>query len=172
MVGIEHMVMDLFARKAAVRYAEPGNGMAHLRMPKAYSIIGAVCLAIAVPYLLLPWSDNGDPFLNWSLTISMLIIFGVPGLMCLLYGMRHRVYLSAEQFHVTSAWGRTRSFNWDEVRSGHFSSIEQVMLLDFRDGSVVRVSPYLLGAKLFWRALNERGGASVGDWGLPYQYWR
>jgi len=172
MVGLENMIMDVFARKADVRYAELGNGIAHLRMPKAYSIIGAVCLIIAAPYLIWPLFDDGDPVRAWAIAIPMLIIFGVCGLMCLLYGIRHRIYMSDEQFHVTSAMGRTRSINWCEIQTGHFSSIEQVMLLDLLDGSVVRVSPYLLGAKLFWRTLKERGGASVGDWGLPYAYQR
>ena len=172
MFPTEQIVMSALAKKADMDYAEVSGNMFLLRMPKIYSILGVLGVSLFLPYIILPFTSTENAKFFAFMLIGMGVVAGIPGVMCLLYGLRHSITIAGDVFHVTGPFGKTRSLRWEQVVGGSFSSIEQAMVLRLEDGTKMRVSPYLKGAKLFWRMLKERGGRPVDDWGLPYEYWR
>ncbi len=153
--------------------AVTANGVTRLRMPHVYWVLGFIGLSIALLCLVTPFFDTKRGLSFWiPMCLGMLAVFGIPGFMCVMYGLNHYILITEDKFYVKGPLKPMRSILWHEVQTGRYSSLERAMILTTSDGRRMRVSPFLRGGKLFWRLLSERGGRPVGDWGLPYAYWR
>lgn len=175
MFGLEHFATEgteaAFEARTAPQYARSKNGEYRLRMPRAYVVLGALMfpVALAGPFVIL-----GDEKMrsSWPLFTFIALLIGVPSFLVLMYGLNHSITIKDNVFILRGPLKPKRVIGWSEVVTGHYSSLERAIILTTIDGRKHRVGIWLVGAKLFWRALKDKAGLPVGDWGLPYAYWR
>jgi hypothetical protein len=160
----------IFSKGADPKNAILQDGIAKLRMPRSYTIIGIIGILLFLPYPIQAVIAEEQHLFWYLMTVGMFLVFGIPGTICLLYGINHEVTITKDFFRVTSPLGTKRTIVWGAVATGRFSSLERAVILTTGSGHRFRVAVYLRGAKLFWSTLNKKTGIPVGDWGLPYNY--
>lgn len=137
-----------------------GNaGLTHT-MPMAYTVAAWFILIVAVvfPTVLLTSDGNMD-----NLPIILLVDVPVAAFAAylLLLCNRHKVMVQEDTFTVVSAFGRKRTFKFEEVASADFNLFTYFIRVKNENGTKAYVYAHLKGILPFFKQVRKYSGVDI-----------
>ena len=134
--------------------------------PPAFRVLGALVALTGVGMVaVLTWTLDLDPARDGWATLTVVLMFGVPGLAVVAVARRERVVVSREGLRRVGVSGRSRWLGWRDVERVTFGPTRGALTFHGADGARLHVSAYLVGvvglADVVERRLADRGGAEA-----------
>jgi hypothetical protein len=137
-------------------------GRFHLRMNKLYSLAGILGLLMGLGLAITAlFRISVIDATEIAMILTILSIFWGGGIPSLLYYYNHRVVFDDTSITVTNVFGKTVTFNWEDISSVKLNSLTSVITMNTTSGKV-KIHQHLVGLSRLGDKLAEKKG-----WTLP-----
>ncbi|MCJ8271056.1 MAG: hypothetical protein MJK04_16850, partial [Psychrosphaera sp.] len=121
--------------------------------------LGLVCLLFAVVllYVFLTESYQVDKPGETTALIGLLTVLGLFAFLFVLEGFFVKGFCNKSTVHFMTPWTGTKDEKWQDIESVKFNVWCQWLVITFRSGKIIRLTPYLQGWKFALDVLKERG---------------
>lgn len=163
--GLVSLTMLYLKKSSARKVKVVKEGMYVLRLHLLYQLIGILSVVVGFVLLLLPLLQAGLEAL--PIALSMFGMFGVLGLVCILWYNNHFLRFNNGKIEARSWLGKTTVVQWDNIRTISFNSLSGLLTITDTAGVQVKAHMHLVGLNTFVKQIEEKTSWTAKGLKLP-----
>ena len=130
------------------------DGFTVLRYHWSIGILGLALAAITVFMVVLLLRETGP--ISWGLAGTVIPGIGALSSYFVSEWLRSYVAFNGHSLEYRSTFTRLLHFEWSEIETVEYSTVNRWLVLRLKSGKTVRVSHMFIGIKQFWALLREK----------------